>query len=406
MSATDDGESIGQFEPLIVSEGAKTRTKLNELTLSLIEMSLAFSASLPGAIAEAFADIVRSVECYCSNLIEGHQIDPLDIDRSMRGEFSPDARIRDLQLEACAHIATQKWIDDEKVLAAGFSVGVVHEIHRRFCERLPPAFLVIGPSEEGRKIVLEPGAIRTERVQVGRHVAISPGAVPRFLVRMEQAYKIRGPAEAILAAACCHHRLLWVHPFLDGNGRVARLVSNAAIQSATSTSSLWSLSRGLARTEKEYRAHLQSCDEPRRGGLDGRGTLSEGALAAFAEYFLVTCIEEVAFMTNLMDTHKLRERARTWAQNGIRSGSMPPKSDVVVSTLVGRGTVDFAEIDGLAGTSVGFKSPPVAALIDRGIAQVETSHSRLRLSFPVELADQLLPGVFSVNEASRAIGDS
>ncbi len=395
--ASDDGESIGLFEPLLVSEGAKSRLKLNDLAISLAEKSSALATSLPAPIAASLSDLVEVVDCYYSNLIEGHKTNPLDIDRAMRDDYSDDAKTRDLQLEARAHVEAQQWINNQRNAATSFSVELVREIHKRFCERLPPSFLLLSTGEEGRQTVLEPGAIRNERVQVGRHVAISPGAVPRFLARMEGAYKSPSQTERILAAVCGHHRLLWVHPFLDGNGRVARLVSSAAIRSATGTNCQWSLSRGLARREKEYKAHLQSCDEPRRGSLDGRGTLSEGALAAFVEYFLETCIEEVAFMSDLMKPHKLRDRVTTWALEQMRSGSLPPKSDIALKALVSRGELDQGEVDAVTDTSVGSAWQITTALIRSGVAQVETSGSPLRLHFPSALKDNLLPGVFPMD---------
>ena len=59
--------------------------------------------------------------------------------------------------------------------------------------------------------------------------------------------------ERILAAATAHHRLLWIHPFLDGNGRVARLMSHAMLSEALGAGGLWSVCRGLARREAEYK---------------------------------------------------------------------------------------------------------------------------------------------------------
>ena len=406
MVADDDGESIGLFEPLLVSEGAKSRSKLNELAISLVEKSSALAASLPAPIGAALSDIVEVVDCYHSNLIEGHKTDPLDIDRVMRGYYSDDAETRDLQLEARAHIKVQQWINSQKTDATPFSFEFVREIHRRFCRGLPPSFLLVGIGEHDRTRVLEPGAIRTERVQVGRHVAVSPAAVPRFLARMERAYKSQGRTEKILAAACCHHRLLWVHPFLDGNGRVARLLTSAAIRSANGTNCLWSLSRGLARREKEYKAHLQACDEPRRGSLDGRGTLSEGALAAFVEYVLETCLEEVAFMSDLMRAQELRDRSMTWALGEIRSGSLPPQADVVLEALVTRGELARAEVDALTDTCNGSTEQLSTALVQSGVARAETLDSHLRLSFPVRLKDRLLPGVFLMDQAGHTIRES
>ncbi|WP_113236961.1 Fic family protein [Rhizobium sp. 2MFCol3.1] len=403
MVADDDGESIGLFEPLLVSEGAKSRSKLNELAISLVEKSSALAASLPTPIAASLSDLVEVVDCYHSNLIEGHKTDPLDIDRVMRGDYSDDVETRDLQLEARAHIEVQQWISRQKNEATSFSFEFVREIHRRFCGGLPPSFLLVGTGEHDRTRVLEPGAIRTYRVQVGRHVAISPAAVPRFLARMEQAYKPQGRTERILAASCCHHRLLWVHPFLDGNGRVARLLASNAIRSETSTNLLWSLSRGLARRGKEYKAHLQSCDEPRRGSLDGRGTLSEGALAAFVEYVLETCLEEVTFMSDLMRPQELRDRLMKWALDEIRSGSLPPQADVVLGALITCGELDQAEVDALTDTRNGPAKQLSTALIESGVAQAKTLHSGLRLSFPVRLKDQLLPGIFLMDQAGQTI---
>ena len=288
MTARDDGESIGLFEPLLVSEGAKSRAKLNDLALSLAEKSAAFS---PPAIAASLANLVRAVNCYYSNLIESHNTHLIDIERAMHDDYSDGARKRDLQLEARAHIAVQKWIDDDVIDAAPFSTEVICEIHRRFCELLPPELLLVETSKGDEKVTVEPGAIRTRDVKVGRHVAVSPGSVPRFLARMEQGYKSVGRIDRILIAAYGHHRLLWVHPFLDGNGHVARLVSYAALRSTIDMRGLWSVARGLAQREKEYMSRLQSCDEPRHRNLDGAGTLSEDALASFAEFFLETCID-------------------------------------------------------------------------------------------------------------------
>jgi len=92
-----------------------------------------------------------------------------------------------------------------------------------------------------------PGELRRRDVKVGRHVPVSPGAVPRFLARFEETYSRLGKTDAILAAAAAHHRLLWIHPFLDGNGRVARLMSHAMLLQSLDTGAVWSVARGLAR---------------------------------------------------------------------------------------------------------------------------------------------------------------
>lgn len=393
MILTDDGESIGLFEPLLVSQGAKSRSRLNELAQVLAAKSAALSGSFPSPMTDALVDLIRITDCFYSNGIEGHFCQPVDIDRAMRGEYSADEDIRAFQLEARAHIAAQSWIDNGGIAAQPFSVEAVCQVHKRFCELLPTSLLAVDGPDGGLSLSMEPGAIRTVGVRVGRHVAVSAGAVPRFLARIERAYRSTGQIDGILSAACGHHRLLWVHPFLDSNGRVARLVSYAALRNAIGSKCLWSFARGLGRREQEYKAHLQSCDEPRRGSLDGRGSLSEGALAAFVEYYLTTCIDEVDFMAELLQPFKLRDRVRTWGLGQLRIGRFPPGSDALLAALVRSGRLDRAEVAILIGATDGLDRQLITALVESGIVQSDDPHSPLRLSFPTKLVDQLLPGL-------------
>ncbi len=105
-----------------------------------------------------------------------------------------------------------------------------------------------------------PGALRERDVKVGRHIPVSHGALPRFLERFETVYTKLGRTDMILAAASAHHRLLWIHPFLDGNGRVARLMSYAMLLETLGTGGIWSIARGLARNEATYKSQLMACD--------------------------------------------------------------------------------------------------------------------------------------------------
>jgi len=102
-------------------------------------------------------------------------------------------------------------------------------------------------------------------------VPISPKALPRFLERFEEGYAQTGRTDRILAAACGHHRLLWMHPFQDGNGRIARMMSYAILLETLDTGGIWSVAHGLARHEGEYKQKLMECDRQRRNDLDGRG---------------------------------------------------------------------------------------------------------------------------------------
>ncbi|MFM7445774.1 MAG: dTDP-4-dehydrorhamnose 3,5-epimerase family protein, partial [Tabrizicola sp.] len=94
---------------------------------------------------------------------------------------------RNLQLEAVAHIEVQRWIDTGGLTDHPLAPESLREIHRRFCRNLPPELLVV-PRLDGTELPIVPGEFRTDFVQVGKHVAPSPGAVPRFLAHMRKMY--------------------------------------------------------------------------------------------------------------------------------------------------------------------------------------------------------------------------
>src|SRR6201997_5034613 len=130
------------MEPLVIEEGSRHRAELSDLALELAQKSAGFRRSLPASLLTALADLVRSMNCYYSNLIEGHDTHPVDIERALRNDYNQDPRKRDLQIEAKAHIGVQAWIDSGGLNdGRALSIEGVCEIHRRFCELLPEDLL-------------------------------------------------------------------------------------------------------------------------------------------------------------------------------------------------------------------------------------------------------------------------
>src|ERR1700678_1270535 len=207
---SDRGESIGLMEPLLIGESSKHRGALNDLALELAQKSAGFRRSLPESLLTSLADLVRAMNCYYSNLIEGHDTHPIEIERALKNDYSKDARKRDLQLEARAHIAVQKWIDGGGITGRAVTSDGIREIHRRFCEELPDDLLWVEDPVTKERVRVVPGALRTRDVRVGDHIAISPGAVPRFMKRFEEVYGAVNKTESILGAAAMHHRLAWI----------------------------------------------------------------------------------------------------------------------------------------------------------------------------------------------------
>ena len=156
VTLRDDGETIGLFEPLMISEGSPKRAEINDLALELATRSASFRSSLPASIASSLADLIRSMNCYYSNLIEGHNTHPVDIERALADDYSADPEKRDLQLEAKAHIAVQKWIDDGGLDSRATAPDAILEIHRRFCDLLPPDLLFVEHPNTGEKLPVIP----------------------------------------------------------------------------------------------------------------------------------------------------------------------------------------------------------------------------------------------------------
>jgi Fic family protein len=394
IEVDDREEALSAMEPLLVGGGSRHRAELTDLAFDLTQKSAGFHRSLPPNLLTSLATLVRAMNCYYSNLIEGHDTHPVDIERALKNDYK-DAHNRDLQLEAKAHINVQKWID-EGGLREGRAVRVegICEIHRRFCELLPEDLLWVEDPLTNERHRVVPGELRKRDVQVGRLVAISPGALPRFLERFEQVYGNLGKTESIIATAAAHHRLLWVHPFLDGNGRVARLMSHAMLLETLDTGAVWSVARGLARNVKEYKELLANCDLPRRNDLDGRGALSEEALAEFTRFFLTICIDQVTFMEGLVQPDHLRARILLWAEEEIRLGKLPPKSGSILEAVLYRGELPRGDADTVVGTGSRQARRIVSALVERGILESESPRAPLRLTFPAALAQRWMPGLF------------
>lgn len=393
----DSGEGVSSMEPMRIAESSRQRADLADLADLAVELaahSAGFRRSLPQGLLTALADLVRAMNCYYSNLIEGHDTHPVDIERALKNDYSTNVQKRNLQLEAKAHIAVQQWIDAGNLRGRAASVAGICDIHRRFGELLPDALLWTDDPDAGERVRVIPGKLRQRHVRVGQHIPVSPGALPRFLDHFERAYSNLGKAEIIIAAAAAHHRLLWIHPFLDGNGRVARLMSHAMLMDALDTGGVWSIARGLARNVSTYKNHLAQCDLQRRNDLDGRGNLSEEALASFTRFFLETCLDQVKFMEELVQPDRLRTRILMWVEEEVRGGTLPAKAGSLLEAILYRGVLPRSDVAGILGVSERHARRVVAALSERGVLVSESTRAPLRLAFPASLASRWMPGLF------------
>jgi Fic family protein len=387
----DRGEATSSMEPMLISESSRHRAALSDTVLQLTQRAVAFRSRLPEGLIEPLSSLVREMNCYYSNLIEGHNTHPVDIQRALYfGEKSGDPNKRDLQQEAIAHIAVQRWIDEGGLETRVATAAAVIEIHRRFYEALPDSLKWVENPETGEREPVIPGKIRSKDVEVGLLVPVSPGAVSRHLEHWEKSYASLGTFESVLNTAAGHHRLLWIHPFLDGNGRVARLISYAMLRNALDTCGLWSVARDSA----AYKRHLTACDLQRRNDLDGRGNLSEEALVDFTRYFLGVCLDQIEFMEGLMRPAELRARVMAWADDEIRTKRLHDKAKLVLNHILFNGILERKDLPGIVGADDRQARRIAQPLVEIGLIRSTSTRAPYVLAFPAELAPRLMPGLY------------
>ena len=390
-------ESPTRIEPCLLDEAG---TEIVDLVAELSAAAHTLGARLHPRSAEALADLVRVMNCYYSNLIEGHNTTPRDIERALADQFDATEERRNLQLEARAHIRLQREIDRQFATgslpepAAG---GFIRGLHRSFYDGAAEAMLLVEGA--GKQVRMTPGEYRStadHEVSVGRHLPPSATAVAAFMEHFERRYRFEsmGTGSRILAMAAAHHRLNYIHPFLDGNGRVSRLMSHTmALKAGIGAHGLWSVSRGLARgleSRGDYKRMMDYADSPRQGDLDGRGNLSRRALAEFTAWFLKVCLDQVTFMGGLFDLNTLATRLRLYVE---RQGLKPQAFDLLDQTLQ-RGELPRGDAARVTGLRERTARDLLAALVTDGILASDTPKGPVSLRFPLKAAEMLFPALF------------
>lgn len=351
--------------------------------------------------ARQLSELVRIMNTYYSNLIEGHDTRPRDIERALEGDLDENVERRNLQIEASAHVRVQAAVDrlaTDNQLPEPASEAFIRWLHKEFYRDAPETMLRVTGS--GRTFVMEPGQWRSQPqhdVAVGRHQPPSSEHVGEFMAYFAERFPFEplGPAGRILAMATAHHRFNYIHPFPDGNGRVSRLMSHAmALKAGIGAHGLWSISRGLARglqSRTEYKRMMDVADTPRQGDLDGRGNLSEKALIEFVEWFLRVALDQLSFMSSLFDLNGLSARLEAFVaeHRSLKRESLPLLKEALV-----RGEIERGEAARITGLPERTARRVLNDLQQLGLLASATPKSAVSLRFPAHSLEVLFPRLF------------
>jgi Fic family protein len=377
---------------------------LVETSNRLILAAQTLGRNLPPRTLADLAGMVRIMNSYYSNRIEGNNTRPRDIERALAGDYDADPERRALQQEHAAHVRLQAEIDRQ---AAAGTLGdpsnpaFIRWLHRSFYDGASDEMLTL--HHAGQKVRIVPGDWREGDVEIGLHVPPPHEAVPAFMAHFHARFRLdwlQGQVTRTLALATAHHRFNHVHPFYDGNGRVSRLMSHAmAHHAGIAAGGLWSVSRGLARGleggqagRDEYRKMMHLADRARQGDRDGRGNLSLSALVSFTKWFLAVCEDQIAFMRTMFDFDGLGARLERYADvNGLGD-----RAAELLRIVLLRGEVERGDVSALLGVAPRTARVTIKQLVDNGILGSDTPRGPLLLRFPAASHDILFPRLYDL----------
>lgn len=403
--------STSQFEPLFP---AKTG-ELEDIAREIVAASARLEGRLAPVVLEEIKKLLRVINSYYSNLIEGHSTHPVDVERAMNDDYFSDREKRDLQIESLIHIELQEKIierlrdvPETNVASEDFLLWIHHEFYERLPERLRYV-----KGADGEKVFVEAGTLRTRFVEIGRHLAPAPESLEDFLTRFAEVYnpaRMHG-LRPLIALAAAHHRLMWIHPFLDGNGRVTRLFTDAYfVRCGLSGYGLWNVSRGLARKRDGYINHLAAADFPRENDLDGRGNLSDRTLTGFCRFFLEICLDQAEYMNNLLSLNNFLERLEKYValrnagliagEKGEPLSALHPRTANVLKALATTGEISRGEVFGIIEMSERTGRNILKQLLDEGLVLARSEKGAVRLGFPAAAASYWFPDLYP-NEIRR-----
>jgi Fic family protein len=381
---------------------------LDQELLSLCENVCLQSSSLQGNhnehIVNSIKELLRITNSYYSNMIESEDTHPIDIERAMKKEFSNDDKKKKLQQLSLAYIKTQKFIEkylqtkDKKNIFTKDFVSLIHE--KFYTQEGIDSFLNI--DYDGLIFQMKPGEFRSKNVYVGEHIAPEYDKIESmfnsFSHHYKEIYGVSTKTMKLLYALSAHHRLVWIHPFLDGNGRVSRLFLDATFFDMNLDGyGLWNQSRGLARDSGEYKKYLAFADMAPQGVTDGRGALSLRGFKYYLRYMLEISLDQIKFMNSNLKLSQLGSRIDKFValseQKMIETEPLPKYSATLFKELLIKGEMQRGAVKGIIGKKDRTATTLIKTLLEKDFLESNSPKGAIRLKFNTKFASYVLPGL-------------
>lgn len=376
---------------------SKTPPELDQLLFDVTAAAAALGKGIHPLTLKEISRLMVKVNSYYTNAMEGNPSKLKDIDAALNHNLAKDKTARDFQKEHLAHIEVQEAMTlrlrEEPDLSV-CSENFFRWLHERFYGKLP-ADMRFAKTESGTPVPVVPGELRAGGISVGRHTPpATQNEIRSCLGKLEEFLspeKLSGP-QKLLGMASSHHRFLWIHPFPDGNGRVARLLTIAyGYRIGIETNMLWTVTRAFARNRADYDAHLGWADQERRNDLDGRGPLSEENLIKFCAFFLGCCQDQIRYMDGQLKLDGLERRYRRFLDGLVKEKQLSKACAKVAERLLLQGEIPRAQVLEICAVKQRRATQIVKELLDAKITRSETAYGALRLNISADMAAVLFP---------------
>ncbi len=390
------GKNIGRIIP---TKPSNMEPLMPSLDKGLFSLSAEIAESIGGLreklnpiTAKEVASVLVDMNSYYSNLIEGQPTYPKDIERALNSDFSSNPSEREKQFLGLAHVKTEKLILENVTPETVFTPEFILSIHKTFYDFLPE-YMRVSKTETGKEYPIIAGTLRDFEVSVGEHQPPKADTLNKFLDRFCAFYKSVSRGEMLIAVAASHHRLAWIHPFGDGNGRTTRLFSTALLRAFDfDAKGIWSMSRGLARNKSDYYKFLAKADADRQGDLDGRGTLSNKGLCEFCRFYLEVMRDQMNFMLGILRLEKILER-----YNRFLREAFPKNSELharIIKELWLCGEMPRGKASEITGMSERTSRNILSELEAKKFIKSDSPKTPVRISITPEISEEIFPNLF------------
>lgn len=369
------------------------------------------SSRLEGQVAPVTAsligDALRLMNSYHSNLIEGHKTSILEIEQALNRSYSGSEERVYAQELCAAHVETERELMAEILSEAisiedVFSLDILSRIHSTFYSKLPKHHQYTHDPHGFTGIPVAPGDLREVNVSVGEGVQLGPEHED-LPILIEQFFDMYASGnfygdERVISVAASHHKLTWLHPFNDGNGRVCRLHSGLALASlGINRSNLWSLSRGFSYNKGGYMIHLNAADqEPGIQGEPMNCEFSEVHLTDWCMFFFETCLDQIQFMSRLLHFEELDSRIDRFVS--LHSGGANPtlhqNSARLIKAAFQQGQVQRGEVPSILNMQERNARRVSQALIEQGVLSSASSRAPLVLKLTADTLRNYFPALY------------